>query len=112
MFIASRTRGLAEIITDGVNCYLVSVGDYLQLAQRMVNLLQDEPRRELMGQAARKRAAEFSWQKSAAQTLNLYDSLVSDQKGSRLSETKTILTDSILEKLDPNSRRMLRSILN
>ncbi len=110
--IASRTGGLAEIITDGVNGYLVSVGDYLQLAQRMVNLLQDKPRRESMGQAARKRAAEFSWQKTAAQTLNLYDRLVSDQKGSGLSTVNPKLTGSILKKLDQDSRRMVMSILN
>ncbi|HKR11828.1 MAG TPA: glycosyltransferase family 4 protein [Pyrinomonadaceae bacterium] len=73
--IASRTGGLAEIVDDGVNGFLVEAGNHLQLAQRMVQLLQNDERRE-MGQAARSRAAEFSWDRVADQTLAQYTDLL------------------------------------
>lgn len=74
--IASRTGGLAEIVDDGVNGFLVEVGNHLQLAQRMVQLLEDDERRQTMGQAARGRAAEFSWARVADQTLAQYTDLL------------------------------------
>ena len=86
--IASRTGGLAEIVNDGLNCFLVEVGNHLQLAQRMVQLLKDDERRQFMGQAARERAAEFSWDTVAAQTLALYESVIDQQiEGEQRSET-------------------------
>ena len=45
--VASRTGGLAEVIEDGVNGYLVPTGDYLRVAQRVGTLLL-EPERKLL----------------------------------------------------------------
>jgi glycosyltransferase involved in cell wall biosynthesis len=84
--IASRIGGLAEIVNDGVNGFLVEAGNHLQLAQRMVHLIQDRERREAMGQAARERATAFSWDRVAAQTLALYESII----GKQIERSETI----------------------
>lgn len=110
--IASCTGGLDEIIEDGVNGYLVPVADHLKFAQRMVTLIQDPARRETMGEAARLRAAEFSWVNTGAQTLSLYDDLVGSHTDSCSSLTDLGLRASLLEKLDEHARAMVMSILN
>jgi glycogen synthase len=74
--IASRIGGLAEIVDDGVSGFLVEAGNHLQLAQRMVHLIQNNEQRLMMGQAARARAAEFSWARAAEQTHALYTNLL------------------------------------
>lgn len=74
--IASRTGGLAEIVDDGVNGFLIEVGNHLQLARRMVQLLTDDERRQALGEAAHARAAEFSWARVADQTFALYTDLL------------------------------------
>ncbi|HEX2271851.1 MAG TPA: glycosyltransferase family 4 protein, partial [Pyrinomonadaceae bacterium] len=88
--IASRTGGLAEIVNDGVNGFLVEAGNHLQLAQRMVRLLNDDEQRQSMGHAARERANEFSWDRVAQQTLALYDSVVEQQiEGQQIERSET-----------------------
>ncbi len=110
--IASRTGGLAEIVSDGVNGFLVEVGNHLQLAQRMVNLIQDGERRHAMGQAARARAGEFSWDRAAAQTLALYDSLAGQEIDLCRSREDRATIEELTAKLDPEARRLVGSILN
>lgn len=110
--IASRTGGLAEIVNDGVNGFLVEVGNHLQLAQRMVHLIQDHDLRQAMGQAARWRAAEFSWDRVADQTLALYDSLAGQQIDLCPSRPDRATIERLTSKLEPDARRLVTSILN
>jgi len=70
--IASRVGGLAEIIEDGVQGYLVEAGDYLGLARRMVGILRDADLGRDMGRAARDRAAGYAWDVVAEKTRALY----------------------------------------
>lgn len=110
--IASRTGGLAEIVNDGVNGFLVEIANHLQLAQRMVSLIQDDERRQAMGQAARARATEFSWGRAADQTLALYDSLAREPFDLCPSRPDRAIIDALTGKLEPDARRLVRSILN
>jgi glycosyltransferase involved in cell wall biosynthesis len=110
--IASRTGGLVEIVDDGVNGFLVDVGDHLQLAQRMVSLIKDDQRREAMGQAARKRASEFSWNTVGEQTLKLYDSLVGQEIEPITSTLDNETFGRLLDKLEPDARRIVLSVVN
>lgn len=110
--IASRTGGLAEIVTDGVNGFLVEVGNHLQLAQRMVNLIQDRERRESMGNAARERAAGFSWDRVSAETLALYESVARRQDELCPSGVDRAIIKELKDKLEPDTRRLVMSILN
>jgi glycosyltransferase involved in cell wall biosynthesis len=110
--IASRTGGLAEIVNDGVNGFLVVVGNHLQLAQRMVSLLEDQERYESMGRAARKRAAEFSWQHAGARTLALYESMAARDVELWPLLPRYAIINELLSGLEPAARRLVMSILD
>ncbi|MBZ0271047.1 ATP-grasp domain-containing protein [bacterium] len=51
--VATRVGGNPEVVTDGVDGFLVPPGDPDALAERIVTLLKDAPLREAMGRAAR-----------------------------------------------------------
>lgn len=70
--VASRTGGLAEVVTDGTIGYLVPPADHLSLAQRMAQLLLEPARAVAMGQAARQEALRYSWEHVAELTHGLY----------------------------------------
>ena len=81
--VASRVGGIPEIVVDGVTGYLV---DYdpdeteaftTGLAAGIERVLGDRPLAERMGRAGRQRVmTHFGWPSIAAQTVQLYDSLV------------------------------------
>ena len=56
--IASNVGGLRELITDGVDGYLVKVGDVETLAQRSVRILQDPKLQRELGKNARKKVLD------------------------------------------------------
>jgi len=56
--IGSDTGGIAEIVRAGVDGFLFPAGDYDALAQRMIDLIEDEPLRAQMGANARSRFLE------------------------------------------------------
>jgi glycosyltransferase involved in cell wall biosynthesis len=62
--VAWREGGLAETVVEGETGYLVS--DPVTLRQRIRLLLHDPDRRHAFGLAARRRAEQFTWQRSAA----------------------------------------------
>lgn len=57
--IASRIGGLSDVIVDGETGYLVPPGDQEALRQAIESLLADPDLRARMGQAAKRRTAEF-----------------------------------------------------
>lgn len=57
--VATHVGGLPEVVEDGVSGLLVPPGDVQQLADAMMALLTDAPRREAMGRAAALRARCF-----------------------------------------------------
>lgn len=76
--VASRVGGIPEVVDDGVTGLLVPPDDPAALADALNLLLRDPGRAEAMGQAGRERAVtEFSWETVAAQTVTLYESLIS-----------------------------------
>ncbi|MCA1647424.1 MAG: glycosyltransferase family 4 protein [Chloroflexi bacterium] len=62
--VAWRDGGMEETIVDGETGYLVA--DTVTLRQRVRLLLHDAQRRQTFGEAARQRAEDFSWQRTAA----------------------------------------------
>lgn len=56
--IASRAGGLPEVVADGVNGFLLPVGDVEAMAERAVELLADDARRAAFGRAGREWAVE------------------------------------------------------
>jgi len=72
--VASNVGGVGELIEDGVTGFLLRPDDIAGFADRLGCLLVDEPRREAMGEAARKRArSAFSVERNLEQHLALYD---------------------------------------
>ena len=53
--VASNVGGLKELITDGVDGYLVKVGDVQTLAERSIKILRDSKLQKELGQNARKK---------------------------------------------------------
>ena len=59
---------------------LFECGDFKDLAEKVIFLLQNEELRKKMGEAGRERAKEFTWDKIAEQTVAVYKEIVMMQK--------------------------------
>jgi glycosyltransferase involved in cell wall biosynthesis len=73
---ATRAGGIAEIVEDGRNGRAVPVGDTAALGQVIDDLLselRDPVRRSAIAVAARDRAAQFSIDRTAARTAEVYE---------------------------------------
>jgi glycosyltransferase involved in cell wall biosynthesis len=61
--VATSGGGFPEVVRDGATGLLVPRGDAQALAEAIIGLLRDRPRRVAMGDAARRRAlGNFSWE--------------------------------------------------
>ncbi|WP_280472270.1 glycosyltransferase family 4 protein [Nocardia cyriacigeorgica] len=74
------SRGLTDSIVDGVTGVLVD--DVDQLAESVAGLLADAAARTIMGEKARSRAREFSWESTAS---GVYQVLAAAADGRRVS---------------------------
>ena len=71
--IASEAASLPEI--SGGAALLFAPHDVQGLAQALTELLQDSPRREQLGAKGLERAQLFSWEKTVAQTVEVYEAV-------------------------------------
>lgn len=71
--IGSWKGGIPEIVINGRTGYLVNPQDTNELAKTLLYLLEDEKLRKKMGMEARKWAENFSWDKVAEKTLQVYN---------------------------------------
>ena len=92
--VASATGGILEVVVDGDTGYLVPFAADTttgfptepeqfsrDLAMRINGLLDDQEKAKRMGEAGRRRVEEhFSWTAIAAQTIDLYRSLIATRK--------------------------------
>ncbi len=67
--IAGKGGGVDEVIADGETGYLVDGRDAQALASAMTRLLTNADLRARMGEAAKARAATFTWERFARETL-------------------------------------------
>jgi len=73
--VASNISGYADVVSPEVGL-LVPPGDAAALADGLVGLLEDEPRRQSLGAAARARAREeYAWERLARRLLTIYEQL-------------------------------------
>jgi len=71
--VATRVGGIPEIIRNDREGLLVEPGNSLQLAEAILHMFSDPSGRRKFGINARKRVAqEFTWEKIALKTLELY----------------------------------------
>ncbi len=71
--VASDIPGYRFVVTHGVEGFLVPPKDEQALALSLMRLLSDAELRAKMGQAGRRRAEMFSWDKIASRVLACYD---------------------------------------
>jgi D-inositol-3-phosphate glycosyltransferase len=77
--VGSAVGGLTFTIGDGVTGFLVPPKDPEALAERLRQLLTNEPLRRKMGERARQRVVDrFTWPVVAGRTAHLYEELLSD----------------------------------
>ncbi len=68
--------GPKDIITDGVDGFLVPVGDEQMMADRICILIEDEELRRKMGAAAKEKAKKYHIDNITKQWMNLFEELV------------------------------------
>ena len=75
--VATRVGGAAEAVIHGETGYLVNADDDAQMAEHLIDLLNNEERAAEFGSAGRKRVAKrFSPEEQLRQTIDLYNSLL------------------------------------
>lgn len=74
--VASRVGGIPYIVNDGETGFLFEVGNINQLANNVLDLLNNESLKLKMGKAGRERAELFSWAKIADQTIKTYEEVL------------------------------------
>jgi phosphatidyl-myo-inositol alpha-mannosyltransferase len=80
--VASDIEGYAAVATPE-SAVLVPPGDPRALAAALVEVLEDEPRRRALGEAARKVAERYSWDRIARRLAEVYEELVNEWVGER-----------------------------
>jgi phosphatidylinositol alpha-mannosyltransferase len=70
--VASDIEGYAGVISDGVDGALVPPRDSQGLAQALISLLNDGPRRHRMGAQGQAKAQGYGWDSIARQVLDYY----------------------------------------
>lgn len=73
--------GPKDVITDGVDGYLMEEGDIKGMADRIIALINDERLRKEMGKAARISSERYSEEMIMRQWVGLFDELCGVQKG-------------------------------
>ena len=74
--VATAVGGVPEVMADGETGYLVPAKDHDAMAQRIIELLQSEPLRRRMGEAALQRARErFTVERMVHGTIKVYEQI-------------------------------------
>jgi sugar transferase (PEP-CTERM/EpsH1 system associated) len=75
--VATKVGGNPELVVDGENGRLVSVGDEQKLAEVLAELIDNPNIRIQMGQNGLKRVTStFNWQRTVSEYLGIYDELL------------------------------------
>jgi len=70
--LCHQIAGVPELVTDGVEGFVLPLNDAASYAAALSHLLRDDELRCRMGAAARRRVAEFAWPKITHQLEDLY----------------------------------------
>ncbi len=76
--VASEVGGLAFLVQDQKTGFTVPFADPQALADRLTDLLHDEPMRRQMGTQAAIFARDYAWEKITARVKSLYDEVLED----------------------------------
>lgn len=71
--VASDINGIRQQIEDGQTGFLVEPGNVEELAEALLNLLNDETMRETMAERSQRKANQFSWESVTDQYVDVYN---------------------------------------
>ena len=74
--VGSNLGGIPDIIKEGENGLLAKPCDHQSLANSLLTLLKDNDLRHKMGNKGRKMVTDYSWDKIAKTTENLYKDIL------------------------------------
>jgi glycosyltransferase involved in cell wall biosynthesis len=78
--VATDTGGTKELVTEGVNGFVVGMQDSKDLADKIEKLIEDNQLLNQMSLASRKRAEQLSWENVAAEYLKVYQETMNIDK--------------------------------
>lgn len=90
--VASRAGGLTFTIEDGRTGYLTPIGDGREHGRRILDLLEDDRRRQAFGLAARSSALRFSWHSVASSIFHVYERLAEGHRANLCCEDEIFAT--------------------
>lgn len=73
--VATRSGGVEEYASDGVNCLLVPVSDPRSLAAAIARLVRDPDLRARLASESIRTAARFTWDETASATVRLVEAI-------------------------------------
>ncbi len=76
----TRGEGIEDIITDGVNGFLVEKGDFLSIANRILWCENNLEMTEKIAKRAKELALQFSWERNTKCYVELFNKLIIKQK--------------------------------
>jgi D-inositol-3-phosphate glycosyltransferase len=80
--IASEVGGLAYLVRDGETGFTVPSNESDKLCEKLFLLLSDSHLHRTMGMRAAEEAQSYSWDKIAAQIVNVYEDVLGMEEGS------------------------------
>jgi len=98
--VASAVGGICEVVVPGETGYLVPPADPGALAEAVNSILRDRGKAQQMGKAGRKRVErQFTWQAIAEKTMDLYRSLLPEERQGQEVFTPALRDPSLFAKL-------------
>ncbi len=76
--VTTNVCGMKDFVEDGANGFVVGIGDPQSLQQALGKLIEDPHLTLRLGEAARVKAQEFSWENSARSFLHAYQQAIAD----------------------------------
>ena len=74
--VTTRTNGVSEILKDGEDAFIIEPNDPAGLAERLRELAEDSELRERLGSAGRRAIEPYTWQRTAKETLAVYQAVL------------------------------------
>jgi glycosyltransferase involved in cell wall biosynthesis len=74
--VASRIGGVPDVVKDGENGLLVPPRDHEALAAAIIYLLENGDVRKKIGENARKKVENYSWEKVAEKYEEVYEQII------------------------------------
>jgi UDP-glucose:(heptosyl)LPS alpha-1,3-glucosyltransferase len=74
--VTTVVNGVSEILRDNESAFLIDVNDDEMLAERLCQLADNLRLREQLGYAGRRAVEPYTWQRTAVETMAVYDAVI------------------------------------